>query len=80
LENPKTAAEVTTKVAALVPGDVNGDGQVNCVDIEIVKASFGKKTGQAGFDARADVNHDGVVNVLDLAIVSQKLIPGTKCP
>ena len=63
-----------------LPGDVNGDGQINCADIAIVKASFDKRTGQPGFDPSADVNHDGVVNVLDLAIVSQKLVPGTKCP
>jgi hypothetical protein len=58
---------------------VNGDGWINCQDVAIVKASFGTKNGQPGFDPRADVNHDGVVNVLDLAIVSQKLIPGTRC-
>jgi hypothetical protein len=78
-ENPKTRAEATTRVASVVPGDVNGDGQVNCLDIDAVKASFGKKTGQPGFNPNADVNKDGVVNVLDLALVSRKLIPGTTC-
>jgi len=78
-ENPKTAAEATTHVPQM-PGDVNGDGKINCADIALVKAAFGTKTGQPGFNPSADVNHDGVVNVLDLAIVSQKLIPGTKCP
>ncbi len=80
LENPKSAAEATTTVAAVVPDDLNGDGQVNCIDIAIVKASFGKRTGQPGFDPRADVNHDGIVDIRDLAAVSQKLIPGTTCP
>jgi hypothetical protein len=75
----KTVADVTTYVPQM-EGDVNGDGMINCADIELVKASFGTKTGQAGFNPAADVNKDGVVNVLDLAIVSQKLIPGTKCP
>jgi hypothetical protein len=78
-ENPKTAAEATTHVPQMA-GDVNGDGKINCADIALVKASFGKRTGQPGFNPNADVNHDGVVNVLDLAIVSQKLAPGTKCP
>jgi hypothetical protein len=41
--------------------------------------SFGKRTGQPGFDPRADVNHDGIVNVLDLTLVSQQLVPGIKC-
>jgi len=78
-EGPKTAAEAATHVPQM-PGDVNGDGKINCADIALVKASFGKRTGQPGFNSSADVNHDGVVNVLDLAIVSQKLAPGTKCP
>jgi len=63
-----------------MPGDRNGDGAVNCADIAIVKASFGKKKGDKGFDPRADVNVDGVVNVVDLAIVAKALPPGTKCP
>jgi hypothetical protein len=79
-ENPKTVAEAITHVPAQMAADVNGDGRIDCADIAIVKASMGKTAGQTGFDSRADVNHDGVVNVLDLATVSQKQIPGTKCP
>jgi hypothetical protein len=75
----KTVPDATIFVPQM-PGDANGDGQINCADLAIVKASMGKSAGQAGFDPRADVNHDGVVNVLDLAIVSQKLIPATTCP
>jgi hypothetical protein len=60
--------------------DVNSDGRIDCSDITIVKASTGKRTGQPGFDARADVNADGVVDVRDLALVTQKLIPGARCP
>jgi len=63
-----------------VPGDVNGDSVVSCADMSIVKASYGKSTGQAGFDLRADVNGDGVVNILDLATVSRNLPAGTSCP
>jgi dockerin type I repeat protein len=72
---PPTSANYTV----VVP-DANGDGVVNCLDIAIVKASFGKRVGQAGFDPRADVNGDGVVNVLDLAIVARNIPAGTKCP
>jgi virginiamycin B lyase len=79
-EDPKIAAEATTQVAATVPGDLNGDGRVNCTDLAIVKASLGKRTGQLGFDPRADVNRDGVVDVRDLSVVSQKLPPEAKCP
>lgn len=79
-EDAKIAAEATTQVAATVPGDLNGDGMVNCTDLAIVKASMGKRTGQAGFDPRADINRDGAVDVRDLAFVSQLLPPGTRCP
>jgi hypothetical protein len=60
-------------------GDINGDGVVNCADLDIVKASFGKKAGQNGFDMRADVNDDGVVDILDLSFVARQLPAGTLC-
>lgn len=63
----------------MIQGDLNGDGSVNCDDLAIVKASFGKKTGQSGFDPRADVNGDGLVNVFDLATVARQLPAGTVC-
>jgi probable HAF family extracellular repeat protein len=53
-----------------IAGDLNGDGTVDCADLYIVRASFGKRTGQPGFDPRADVNHDGVVDVRDLPSTS----------
>jgi Dockerin type I domain len=64
----------------LVKGDVDGDGVVNCTDLAIVKASYGKRTGQAGYDARADVNGDGIINLTDLTIVSSAISAGTRCP
>ena len=33
----------------IVAGDLNVDGAVNCADLAIIKASFGKKAGQVGF-------------------------------
>ncbi|MGH9733797.1 MAG: MBG domain-containing protein [Candidatus Acidiferrales bacterium] len=75
------AASVTINVnpKTQVRGDLNGDGVVDCADLNIVKASFGKKTGQAGFDARGDPNGDGIVNVIDLS-AEAKLVPaGTTC-
>ena len=60
-------------------GDLNGDGLVNCADLAIVKAAMGKRTGQAGFDARADLNHDGVIDIRDLSMVAQRIAAGTVC-
>lgn len=70
----------TYLVNARLEGDLNADGRVNCADLAIVRASFGKRSGQFGFDSRADVNNDGVVDVRDLAYVSQRLPAGTACP
>jgi hypothetical protein len=74
-----TGGIVILNSGAPLVGDVNGDGVVNCADLAVVKASFGKKLGQAGFDPRADVNFDGVVNIIDLSTVARALPAGSVC-
>lgn len=69
----------TISLGTIVLGDLNGDEHVDCKDLAVVKASFGRKTGQQGFNAWADLNSDGVVDIRDLAIVSQRLPVGTRC-
>jgi Dockerin type I domain len=64
---------------AVAAGDLNGDGAVNCADLAIIKASFGKRVGQTGFDIRADVNGDGVVNIIDLSTEARGMPAGTVC-
>jgi hypothetical protein len=70
----------TPDLVAIGPGDLNSDGKVDCADLALVRASFGKRCGQAGFDPRADTNKDCVIDVRDLAFVSRQLVPGTRCP
>lgn len=60
-------------------GDVDGDGKVGCGDLGLVKAALGKRSTQAGFDARADVVKDNVIDVRDLTFVSQHLPKGLVC-
>ncbi len=60
-------------------GDANADGAVNCLDIAVVRAAFGKRTGQPGFNPAADFNNDGVIDIRDLSYVSQRLTAGTRC-
>jgi hypothetical protein len=62
-----------------VTGDADGDGAVTCTDLSIVRAAFGRRKGQSGYDARADLNGDGIVNLMDVSIVSRALPTGTKC-
>ena len=64
---------------ALVAGDVDGDGAVSCADAAIVKAAYGKRSGQSGFDARADLVKDNLIDARDLAYVTQRLPKGTSC-
>ena len=78
-EDAKTVAEAST-VVIQAPGDVNGDGAVNCSDFDLVKASFGTRAGQPGYNPQADANHDGVVDIRDLSYVTRYLPVGTKCP
>ena len=56
----------------LGPGrlDVNGDGQVNVIDLAMVALVYGTQL-PAGADFPADVNDDGIVNILDLTAVAQ---------
>jgi len=58
--------------------DLNGDRVADCKDLAIVKASFGKKVGQAGFNSAADFNNDGVVDARDWAYITQ-IVPVSKC-
>ena len=50
------------------PADVNGDGEVDIIDLVLVAANYGQ-TGEND----ADVNGDGVVNVEDLIAVATVL-------
>jgi len=74
-------ANFAIQQAVVVPvaGDVDGDGAVGCADYSIVKASVGRRPGQAGYDARADVNKDGTVDARDLLFVNQHLPQGVSC-
>ena len=60
-------------------GDVNGDGVVNCVDLQLVKAAFNSKRGQPAYNPNADLNGDGVINIVDLSIVARTVPAGTVC-
>ncbi len=72
-------ASASIALPKILVGDLDANGSVGCDDLTIVKAAFGKKAGQPGFDPRADVNGDGIINVLDLSIVARLLPAGTTC-
>ncbi|MCC7482948.1 MAG: hypothetical protein IT541_15630 [Hyphomicrobiales bacterium] len=65
--------------APIITGDLNGDGVVGCSDLSVIKASFGKRTGEPSFNAWADVNNDDVIDIRDLASVAKRVAGGLKC-
>jgi PAP2 superfamily/Dockerin type I domain len=73
------AVNMSLLPAGVTLGDVNASGVVDCADIGIVRAAFGRQTGQPGWNPRADVDTDGIIDVRDLAFISQKLPAGTRC-
>lgn len=48
-----------------LPGDLNGDGTVNALDMSILLSHW----GQQGGGIKGDINSDGTVNTLDLSIL-----------
>ena len=59
---PDLDGEIYLKQEAELSADVNGDGEVNILDLVAVANAFGK--------AEPDLNGDGVVNIQDLVIVA----------
>ncbi len=48
------------------PGDINGDGSVDVIDLLYLVDAFGSVTGDTNYDPAADFNSDGSVDVIDL--------------
>jgi hypothetical protein len=60
---------LTCQVRVVIPGDVNGDGIVNTIDIytELI-LRFMCKRGDAGYRPNSDINDDGIINMQDIYI------------
>ncbi|MCQ9206318.1 MAG: S8 family serine peptidase [Omnitrophica bacterium] len=63
--------QITVGVPSGLPGDVNGDGKVDILDLNIVARAFGSSKGDPGWDARADLDISGTVGIGDLIIVAR---------
>ena len=66
LSSPRDIALSIPPVSGTSPLDVNGDGQVNVLDLVLVAVFYGTR----GNGLPADVNADGIVNVQDFAAVA----------
>ena len=52
---------------APIPGDLDGDGDVDLSDLAGLLGSYGKCVGDPGYIPLADLNGDGCVTLSDLA-------------
>jgi hypothetical protein len=67
------------QLVVTIPGDVNGDGVVNCADVTYITSRYNQYAGMVNYDYNADYNHDGVINAKDTALVLPYLPRGTRC-
>ena len=61
-DNALSESEIANLAGTLVLGDVNGDGQVDLLDV----APFVNLLTTGDFQAEADINQDGTVDLLDV--------------
>ncbi|MEM4732978.1 MAG: CARDB domain-containing protein [Candidatus Bathyarchaeia archaeon] len=68
---------VDGNVKIRIMGDVDGNGQVNMLDLYLVGLSFGYAQGEPGYNVYADVDRNGFINMLDMWIVARNF--GRSC-
>lgn len=62
-----------SEVFDLIPGDVNDDGIIDVVDLDILLDSFFATPLDPNYLAAADLNADGVINNLDRSLLANRL-------
>ncbi len=60
-------------VKVKMPGDINGDGVVNVVDLSIVALAYGSLAEEPDYNPDADLNNDDIVDMKDLYVVARNL-------
>jgi thermitase len=66
------AQDGNVTVTAACREDVNGDGAINVVDIQLVAARWNTAEGDPGYDSFYDINEDGRINIVDIQRVAAK--------
>lgn len=60
----------SVSVGTLREGDTDDNNLVNLTDFSLLATTFGKQTGDAGYDGRADFNGDEIVNLTDFSLLA----------
>ena len=55
-----------------LPGDVDGDCDVDILDIMLVAGRWGTQQGDTGYDPHYDMDSDGDVDVVDIMFVASR--------
>jgi len=80
--DPRHEIQVTGRgVPEPAPSDFNADGQTDMADYERLRAAFGLRTGDPGFDPALDLaGPDGVINFADLAVFADYYGRSSRAP
>lgn len=54
---------------AVVPSDLDGDGDVDMADVMIAALAFGSTSSNPRWNADADINADGKIDMKDLCLI-----------
>lgn len=58
-------------VTVSIPGDIDGNGKVQLVDLVWLALAFGSQVGQPKWNPNADIDGNGVIDRIDLSILAQ---------
>ena len=65
-------ASISYQIVIAIPGDANGDGEIDVADIDIVIEHIDEVKTDA--NKAADVNGDGVINVADIDFIIERIV------
>ena len=63
---PSTAVNLGT----LLEGNADDNDIINITDFGVLAASYGKSSGDSGYDARADFDRNGIINIADFGLLA----------
>jgi hypothetical protein len=54
-------------------GDVDGNNEVNIIDLTLVSLAYGTFQGEPEYILSVDINRDGIVDMRDIRIVARAI-------
>ena len=59
-------------IIVTVPGDTNGNGNIDIYDIVKIASAYGAKRGESRYDANSDIDGNGEINIYDVVIATSR--------